>query len=309
MPLFLDHTSPIPLFHQIAEALKHRIATGVLAKGEHLPGVREAARLWQVHFHTVRRAYQALAEEGFVEMGQGRPTLVLGQEGGVIREDLQKFLVEFLRKGQSVHGLSPDDLIRCLATCRDQERAPVVHMVECTDAQASALACEIQDRWGVETHAWTLDRSGEPPPGLIVATFFHFQEVRQRWPRRLGDIHFVALHPDSGLPERVRARLGRIPERVLLVERETSMAENVASDMRTVFLPCGIHVEPHVMHEGQSAFDVLDSGEACLFAPRVWGDLPPDAKGHALAFEACYRIRHADLEALGRSTNSKESRQ
>jgi GntR family transcriptional regulator len=300
MRLPVDPSSSVPLFFQIAEALRFRIAVGALADGEHLPGVREAADLWNVHFHTVRRAYRALAEEGLLRMGPGKPTTVVSQAMGPVADDVRIFLSGVLREGQDRFGLSPRELARRLEAMDSLAEHPMtLHMVECSEGQALALAQEVQARWGIEAKPWVLDRPGEPPPGPILATFFHFQEVRHRWPRRQSDIHFVTIQPDPGLPERIRNRLRQDPARVLLWEREETMAENVASDLRSVFQPCGVPVEPRVLRKGSSPTENLKTREVCLFAPRVWAGLAPQVRKHPRAFEATYRIRHADMEGLG----------
>jgi regulatory GntR family protein len=74
----LDPASPVPLYHQLAEALRYRIATGALAPGTALPPLRAAARQWGVNLHTVRHAYAALASLGLVRTRAPHGTLVLG---------------------------------------------------------------------------------------------------------------------------------------------------------------------------------------------------------------------------------------
>src|SRR5512144_2360549 len=82
LTLELDPRSPIPLYHQIAETLRYRIATGTIEAGATLPPLREAARLWKVNLHTVRSAYTALAEAGVVVTRAPVGTVVLPGAGG-----------------------------------------------------------------------------------------------------------------------------------------------------------------------------------------------------------------------------------
>ena len=58
-----------PLYEQIAESIRVRIALGELVPGEQLPTVRELARQWGCTTSTVSRAYTLLTEEGLI-MGQ-----------------------------------------------------------------------------------------------------------------------------------------------------------------------------------------------------------------------------------------------
>ena len=66
--------SPVPLYHQIAEALRASIEAGKLNPGDALQPMRQAAERWGVNIHTVRHAYAALAREGLVERSRGRRT-------------------------------------------------------------------------------------------------------------------------------------------------------------------------------------------------------------------------------------------
>ncbi|MGQ9585272.1 MAG: substrate-binding domain-containing protein [Anaerolineae bacterium] len=65
----------LPLYVQIAESLRRRIASGELEPGDKLPPVREMARRWGCTPGTVNRAYAELGREG----------LVSGQRGGGTR--------------------------------------------------------------------------------------------------------------------------------------------------------------------------------------------------------------------------------
>ena len=58
-----------PLYEQIAESIRVRIALGELAPGEQLPTVRELAQKWGCTTSTVSRAYALLTEDGLI-MGQ-----------------------------------------------------------------------------------------------------------------------------------------------------------------------------------------------------------------------------------------------
>ena len=88
----LEPTSPVPLYHQIAEALRYRIATGALVPGALLPPLREAAAQWGVNLHTVRRAYGELTEQGVTETCHPVGTRVLGVRRGraAARGDAQR---------------------------------------------------------------------------------------------------------------------------------------------------------------------------------------------------------------------------
>jgi GntR family transcriptional regulator len=76
----IDPTHPVPLYLQIAEQLRRRIAMGVLRPGERVPTVREIAVAAQVNRNTAARAIQHLESEGVVRTRVGQGTFVI--EGG-----------------------------------------------------------------------------------------------------------------------------------------------------------------------------------------------------------------------------------
>ena len=78
----LDPRSPIPLYHQLAETIRYRIATGEVKSGTVLPPLRQAAGIWGVNLHTVRRAYAELARMGVVATRVPAGTRVLSAAEG-----------------------------------------------------------------------------------------------------------------------------------------------------------------------------------------------------------------------------------
>ena len=61
---------------QLAERLKHSIATGAIKAGEQLPSVRRMAEDLLINPNTVVRAYRNLESEGIVELRHGSGVFV-----------------------------------------------------------------------------------------------------------------------------------------------------------------------------------------------------------------------------------------
>ncbi len=68
--------SPLPLYAQLADLLRQRIARGVWSKGQKLPSLEELVREFAVARVTVRQAVNLLAEEGLLSPQAGRGTFV-----------------------------------------------------------------------------------------------------------------------------------------------------------------------------------------------------------------------------------------
>jgi DNA-binding GntR family transcriptional regulator len=73
----LDHDSPVPLYHQIADGLKAQIEGGGLVRGEYLPSELVLAESWRVSRPTARRALQELVDNGMLVRRRGVGTQVV----------------------------------------------------------------------------------------------------------------------------------------------------------------------------------------------------------------------------------------
>ena len=314
----LNPSSPIPLYHQLAEAILAEIAAGTLAPGDRLPPLRAAADVWGVNLHTVRHAYRALAESGLVRTA-GRGSIVLRADSPtsppVPDEDV---ITRFLREAREQHGLSLHDIRRQLERQirgagpevpdvleprpipEPRIGSTVVHVIECSTWQALDLAQQVQERWQVTAKPWSLERAGEPPAGPLVATYFHYNDIRARWPKRLAQVQFASIRPDPALAGRVR---GIVPTEarttVILCEREAEKARNIAADLAAVLPSPTFEIRTLVSNNPTTALHVAGKTQPVLFAPRIWGALGPVERADPRAVEVRYLFDSIELAALG----------
>lgn len=89
MLIAIDFSSAEPIYLQIRNAVVAGIATGALRDGETLPSVRSLGAEIGVNLHTVNKAYQLLAQEGFIEILRNRGTVV---RAGEAAEKTARFL-------------------------------------------------------------------------------------------------------------------------------------------------------------------------------------------------------------------------
>lgn len=88
--IILKSGSSVPIYEQIKEAIKENILEGTLEGGAQLPSVRVLSKELKVSILTVKKAYDQLEEEGFIEIRQGLGTFV-GLDNEVLkREEKQK---------------------------------------------------------------------------------------------------------------------------------------------------------------------------------------------------------------------------
>ncbi|MFH0883471.1 MAG: GntR family transcriptional regulator [bacterium] len=72
----LDRTSVLPLYHQIKEQIRERIAKGKYAADERVPSENELATHYRVSRNTAKQAIADLVSEGILFREQGRGTFV-----------------------------------------------------------------------------------------------------------------------------------------------------------------------------------------------------------------------------------------
>jgi GntR family transcriptional regulator len=75
-PVHITTGSGTPIYRQIVEQVRLAVATGALAAGEALPGVRTLAERLRINFNTVAKAYADLVRDGVLQSHQGRGVFV-----------------------------------------------------------------------------------------------------------------------------------------------------------------------------------------------------------------------------------------
>ncbi len=101
--IVLDRGAPLPIGEQLVEQMRFQLASGRYRPGERLPSTRVLADQLGISFHTVRKAYQRLAEEGLLDTRRGggfhaveRPALSraerLERGAAVVQDALQKLV-------------------------------------------------------------------------------------------------------------------------------------------------------------------------------------------------------------------------
>ena len=114
MNLEIDFRSGIPIYLQVVERIKERLAAGQLRPGDQLPTVRSLAMELRVNFNTIARAYRIMDESGIISTQQGRGTFILELPSPEVSESIrQKALEELTRRylaDAEQMGVSPEEL-------------------------------------------------------------------------------------------------------------------------------------------------------------------------------------------------------
>jgi GntR family transcriptional regulator len=115
MQIILDFRSGIPIYLQIADQIRQKVASGELTLGDQLPTVRQLAADLRVNWNTVARSYRLLDEAGLISTQQGRgtyiwetPTEEMSQKlrGQALENLTRRYLIECARLGSSPEEIS-----------------------------------------------------------------------------------------------------------------------------------------------------------------------------------------------------------
>lgn len=129
----IDPRRHLPIYLQIAEAIRGGVAAGTYRPGEALPSLRELAVTLRVNPNTVQRAYDELSREGIVEARRGLGLFVAERAPGDARpravEEVRSALERGIRIGFAA-GLAPEsiaaDFRQVLATATRSIASPVI---------------------------------------------------------------------------------------------------------------------------------------------------------------------------------------
>jgi len=111
-----------PLYLQIMEQIRQRIAVGDWASGQSIPSIRQLAVDIGVSVITVKRAYLELERDGVIVTRQGKGSFVASDAhvGTRIREqELAQHLEQAVRSA-ALLGLSPKDLEKRIRASYDR---------------------------------------------------------------------------------------------------------------------------------------------------------------------------------------------
>lgn len=116
--LIISQADPRPMYLQIIEQIRRRIAIGDWRPGQEIPSIRALAASTRVSVITVKRAYLELEREGVIVTRQGKGSFV-AEDAGLSRSLHERQLDAHLRDALEVGrqlGMDLDGLQNRLAT-------------------------------------------------------------------------------------------------------------------------------------------------------------------------------------------------
>ncbi len=120
----ISQADPRPLYLQVKEQIRHRIAVGELKSGEEIPSIRQLAVDIRVSVITIKRAYMELEMEGVIQTRHGRGSCVaenVDLSNSLKEEELDQHLAAAVGAATLLH-LTEDELIKRLRRIRRDKK-------------------------------------------------------------------------------------------------------------------------------------------------------------------------------------------
>lgn len=113
MHIIINTSCMVPIYEQIVDQIKTQIRKGNLKENDILPSVRSLAKELKISALTVKKAYDALEEEGFTVTVHGKGTYVASINTELLLEEqkkeLEADLEKAIQKGRRC-GISDEDI-------------------------------------------------------------------------------------------------------------------------------------------------------------------------------------------------------
>ena len=110
--LVLSRSDGRPMYLQIMEQIRQRVAVGDWLPGKEIPSIRELALMLRVSVITVKRAYWELERDGIIVTQQGKGSIVAPDPGlgaKLYDQELAKHIERVAQLGELL-GLTPREL-------------------------------------------------------------------------------------------------------------------------------------------------------------------------------------------------------
>ena len=117
MKIIIKNKSELPIYEQIEQQMKAQILDGTITEEEQLPSIRQLARDLKISVITTTRAYNDLAEEGFIISVAGKGYFVAPRDNELMRErmlfEMEEALEKAVTSGRDA-GLTDEEIVAAL---------------------------------------------------------------------------------------------------------------------------------------------------------------------------------------------------
>ena len=98
MRIIISNSSSTPIYEQIKNAVINQIMSGELNEGDSIPSIRNLAQDIKISVMTIKKAYDELESEGYINSVQGKGTFVAPKNTELAREQANKDIEKYILK-------------------------------------------------------------------------------------------------------------------------------------------------------------------------------------------------------------------
>ena len=178
----------IPIYQQLVDQIRASLRKGTLTAGQQLPTVQELSEELGIAKGTIKRAYDELEHDGFVEKVQGRGTFLrLRPQDSGSRKDQAMAAIDQMLDSLETMGFSATEigifLDLKLRQRSEEEKKIHIAVVECNTENLSRICEQLRHIPQVELHSHLLSAIREYPynlaedTDLVVTTATHADEL------------------------------------------------------------------------------------------------------------------------------------
>ncbi len=99
MNIIINNSSMTPIYEQIVSQMKEKIMTGLLKPDTMLPSVRTLSKDLRISALTVKKAYDAMEQEGYIVTVHGKGSFVANMNPNIALEEKQKEVEKLFEQG------------------------------------------------------------------------------------------------------------------------------------------------------------------------------------------------------------------
>lgn len=98
MNIIISNISPVPIYEQIKNQIINQIISDELREGDSIPSIRSLASDIKISVMTIKKAYDELEREGYIESIQGKGTFVAPKNIELVKEQANKEIESHISK-------------------------------------------------------------------------------------------------------------------------------------------------------------------------------------------------------------------
>lgn len=98
MNIIISNISSVPIYEQIKNQIINQIMSDELREGDSIPSIRSLASDIKISVMTIKKAYDELEREGYIESIQGKGTFVAPKNIELVKEQANKEIESHISK-------------------------------------------------------------------------------------------------------------------------------------------------------------------------------------------------------------------